>query len=71
MVDENYTLSERVAEIAEKYGTSVAAISIAYLTNQKINVIPIMFFDNAKQIKDAIDGANIILTKEDMSSLTL
>ena len=71
MVDENYTLSERVAEIAEKHGTSVAAISIAYLTNQKINVIPIMFFDNAKQIKDAIDGANIILTKEDMSSLTL
>ncbi len=71
MVDDNYVLSERAKEVANKYGTSIAAISIAYLKNQKINVIPIIFFDNAKQLKDAIDGVNIFLTKEDMSRLTL
>lgn len=70
MVDENYTLSERVAEIAKKYGTTIAAISIAYLTNQEISVIPIMFFDNDNQIKEALSGANIVLTTEEMASLT-
>lgn len=71
MVDENYILSERAAEIAKQHETSVAAVSIAYLTNQNINVIPIMFFDNANQIKEAFSGANIKLSEEEISKLTL
>ena len=71
MVYDNYTLSERAAEIAEKYGTTIAAISIAYLVNQKINVIPIMFFDEEKQIKEAVSGVNIALNDEELLSLTL
>ena len=71
MVDENYILSERAAEIAKHHETSIAAVSIAYLTNQNINVIPIMFFDNANQIKEAFYGANIKLSEEEISKLTL
>ena len=71
MVDENYILSERAAKIAKHHETSVAAVSIAYLTNQDICVIPIMFFDNASQIKEALNGANIKLTKEELAELTL
>ena len=57
-------------KIADKYNTSVAAISISYLTNQDIDVIPIMFFDDAAQIKEAFDGANIVLTDGEISALT-
>ena len=71
MVDENYILSERAAEIAKHHETSIAAISIAYLSNQDINVIPIMFFDNANQIKEAFNGANLKLTKDEIAKLTL
>lgn len=70
LLDENYTLAERAVKIADKYNTSVAAISISYLTNQDIDVIPIMFFDDAAQIKEAFDGANIVLTDGEISALT-
>ncbi len=70
-VDENYILSQRAMKIAKEHGTSVAAISIAYMANQEINVIPIMFFDDANQIKEAFCGANIKLTKEEMESLII
>ena len=71
MVDDNYILSEKVAKIAKQRETSIAAVSIAFLTNQDINVIPIMFFDNEEQIKDAFSGVSIKLTKEEMASLTV
>lgn len=71
MLDDNYELSKRASEIAKKYGTTVATVSIAYLTNQEINVIPIIFFDNEEQIKEAFAGANLKLTKEEMESLKL
>ena len=70
-IDENYILSANAVEIAKKYDTSVAAISIAYLTNQEIDVIPIMFFDNVNQIIEAFKGANVNLTKEEVERLTL
>ncbi len=70
-VEENYILSQRVAKIANEHGVSVASVSIAYLTNQEIDVIPIMFFDNLSQIKEAFCGADIMLTKEEMASLSL
>ena len=70
-VDENYILSQRAMKIAKEHGTSVAAISIAYMANQELNVIPIMFFDDANQIKEAFCGADIKLTKEEMESLII
>jgi len=70
-VEENYILSKRVTEIAKQRGVSVASVSIAYLTNQEIDVIPIMFFDNLTQIKEAFCGVNIKLTKDELSRLSL
>ncbi len=70
-LNENYVIAENALEIAKKYNTTVAAISIAYLVNQDIDVIPIMFFDNEQQIKEAFYGASIKLSKEEMIKLTV
>lgn len=70
-LNENYVIAENALEIAKKYNTTVAAISIAYLVNQDINVIPIMFFDNEQQIKEAFCGASLKLSKEEMKKLTV
>ena len=43
-LNENYVIAENALEIAGNHSTTVASISIAYLVNQDIDVIPIMFF---------------------------
>lgn len=68
---DNYILAKNASEIARDHNTTVAAISIAYLVNREINVIPIMFFDNEQQIKEAFYGASIKLSKEEMKKLTV
>ena len=70
-VKENYVIAENALKIAQNHNTTVASISIAYLVNQDIDVIPIMFFDDEKQIKEAFYGANIKLSKEEMINLTV
>ena len=69
-LEENYALAKTAAEIAEEHHTTVAAISVAYLVNQPIRVIPILFFDNEPQIKEAFSGAGIRLSVEEMKRLT-
>lgn len=70
-VKENYVIAENALEIAHNHNTTVASISIAYLVNQDIDVIPIMFFDNAEQITEAFYGASLKLSKEEMTKLTI
>ena len=70
-VKENYVIAENALKIAQNHNTTVASISIAYLVNQDIDVIPIMFFDNVEQIKEAFYGASIKLSKEEMTKLTI
>ena len=64
-------IAKNALEIAHNYDTTVAAVSIAYLVNQGIDVIPIMFFDNDEQIKEAFYGASLKLSKEEMKKLTV
>jgi len=68
---ENYFIAENALEIAHQHNTTVASVAIAYLVNQDIDVIPIMFFDHAEQIKEAFYGASIKLSKEEMAKLTI
>lgn len=68
---ENYIIAKNALKIAQGHNTTVAAISIAYLVNQKIDVVPIMFFDNAEQIKEVFCGARLKLSEEEMKILTI
>ncbi|MBQ7375751.1 MAG: aldo/keto reductase, partial [Clostridia bacterium] len=70
-LDENYILSKRAAELAAAHGVSVAAISIAYLTNQELCVIPTVFFSREEQIRDAFIGAKVELSAEEIAHLSL
>lgn len=68
---ENRLLASRASEVAKLHGTSVGAVSVAYLINQEIDVIPTVFFSREAQIKEAFEGAGLTLSKEEMSYLTL
>ena len=68
---ENYLLASRASEIARARGTSVGAISIAYLFSLGIDIIPTMTFSREEQIREAFEGAELRLTKEELSYLSI
>lgn len=68
---ENYLLASRASELAAARGVSVAAISVAYLTSQKISVIPTLAFSREEQMREAFEGADIVISPEEIKYLSL
>ena len=67
---ENLRTLEIITELAAKYGCSVAAIVCGALCSlSSPDVFPIIGGSRASQIEDSMRGADVALTKEELSSI--
>ena len=64
--DENFERLARAEQLAEKYGVSVAQISMAWLFNQPLQVIPLQGGENAQMYAQTLEAAKIELTPEEV-----
>lgn len=55
--------------LAEKHGVSVNAISLAYLTNQPHQTIPIFGGSRVEQIEDSVQAVSVKLSAEELAQL--
>ncbi len=60
---------ERVQEVARRYGTSITAISLAYLTSQPFPCTPIIGPHDLPQLHDSLSAADLTLTMDDIAYL--
>jgi aryl-alcohol dehydrogenase-like predicted oxidoreductase len=61
---------ERVRQLAEKYGVSVTAIALSYLTSQPFPVAPIIGPRNLSQLEDSLRHIDLRLTADEVESLS-
>lgn len=67
---ENQELAERVKILATKKSVSAAQIAIAYFYSQPFLSIPITAFSNFRQMEEAVDASDLILTADEYHYLT-
>lgn len=69
--EENFERLARAEELAEKYGVSVAQISMAWLFNQPLKVIPLQGGENAQMYAQTLRAAELKLTQDEVKWLNL
>lgn len=69
--DENFERLARAELLAEKYSVSVAQISMAWLFNQPLQVIPLQGGENADMYKQTLKAAELKLTDNEVNWLNL
>lgn len=69
--DENFERLARAEQLAEKYNAAVAQISMAWLFNQELQVIPLAGGENAQMYRQHLEASRIKLTKEEVKWLNL
>ncbi len=65
----DFQIADRVVEVAEKYGTSPAQISIAWLLSKPGVVAPLVGVSKISQLEDAVGATEITLAEEDINYL--
>lgn len=65
----NLRRAERVTHLAGKYGVSISAIVLGYLTGQPFVTIPVIGTRNEVQLRDSLRAADVNLTAEDIAFL--
>ncbi len=66
---ENLEVLERVRELSRQTGCSVAALSLAWLTNQPFSTFPIAGVSRMEHFKDLKEAADVVLTPQQRDSL--
>lgn len=69
--DENFERLARAEQLAEKYQVSVAQISMAWLFNQDLQVIPLQGGENAEMYRQTLEASKLKLTAEEVKWLNL
>ena len=69
--DENFERLARAEQLADKYGVSVAQISMAWLFNQDLQVIPLQGGENAQMYAQTLEAAKMKLTADEVKWLNL
>ena len=69
--DENFERLARAEQLAEKYDVSVAQISMAWLFNQPLQVIPLQGGENAKMYAQTLEASKMKLTDKEVKWLNL
>lgn len=69
--DENFERLARAEQLAEKYNVSVAQISMAWLFNQPLKVIPLQGGENSKMYAQTLEAAKMKLTADEVKWLNL
>ena len=69
--DENFERLARAEQLAEKYDVTVAQISMAWLFNQDLQVIPLQGGENAEMYHQTLEASKIKLTAEEVKWLNL
>ncbi len=69
--DENFERLARAEQLAEKYGVTVAQISMVWLFNQKLQVIPLQGGENAEMYRQTLEVSRQILTAHEIKWLNL
>ena len=65
----NFARLDRARELAAKKGVSVPQISLAYLLNQPLRVIPLVAAVNEHELAEAAAATDILLTEEECAWL--
>ena len=60
---------ERVQELARRYGTTITAVALAYLTSQSFPCTPIIGPRNVTQLRESLAALDLTLTPEDIAYL--
>ena len=67
---ENEVRFEKVMQLSQKYGCSVAGIIVAALcSNPEFRTIPILGCINANQLRTSVEGTDLILEEDDVRTL--
>jgi len=66
LCDENMERLSRAEKLAEKYNTSVSSIAMRYIFSSDMNVFGVVSSLNINRIKENVDAASHILTKDDV-----
>lgn len=69
--DENFERLARAEQLAEKYDVTVAQISMAWLFNQDLQVIPLQGGENAEMYRQTLEASKIKLTADEVKWLNL
>lgn len=69
--DENFERLARAEQLAEKYGVSVAQVSMAWLFRQDLQVIPLQGGENAQMYRQTLEAAELALSAEEVKWLNL
>ncbi len=69
--DENFERLRRAEQLAETYDVSVAQISMAWLFNQDLQVIPLQGGESEQMYRQTLDAAKMHLSKEEVLWLNL
>jgi aryl-alcohol dehydrogenase-like predicted oxidoreductase len=60
---------QRAQELSAKYGVSISAISLSYLTSQPFPVVPVIGASNLTQLHDSLKDADLVLTPDELNYL--
>lgn len=69
--DENFERLARAEQLAEKYGVTVAQISMAWLFSQDLQVIPLQGGENADMYRQTLNAVKIELSEKEIQWLDL
>ncbi|MBZ0302577.1 MAG: aldo/keto reductase [Anaerolineae bacterium] len=65
----NHERARRAQALAERYGVSITAIALSYLTSQPFPVIPVIGPKTLDQLRDCLDGIDLRLTPDELADL--
>jgi 1-deoxyxylulose-5-phosphate synthase len=67
--DADFTVVDRVTEIAQRKGVSNAQVALAWLLHQPAVTAPIVGASKLEQLEDAVKAVDVTLTDEDLNAL--
>ncbi|MGP4017755.1 aldo/keto reductase [Saccharopolyspora sp. 5N708] len=67
--DNDFTIVDRVAQVAEKHGVAAAQIALAWLLHQPTVTAPIVGATKLGHIKDAVAAVDVTLSDDELASL--
>ncbi|KAG9017563.1 hypothetical protein FRB90_000768 [Tulasnella sp. 427] len=62
-------INERISQIAEKHGASMAQVAIAWSLSKSFITAPIVGTTSVEKLKDLVAGASLKLTEEEIKSI--
>jgi aryl-alcohol dehydrogenase-like predicted oxidoreductase len=68
-LDANLALVERLREVADKIGASVAQVAIAWVAAQGEDIVPLVGARRRDRLTEALGALDVKLTKDDLASL--